>query len=229
MFEFNNQDVIDRTMTSQLAEIEPLYWILEDSIYSGDKDKAKAVFSLLLYTAKFRPDLISSGLKPKQRERMKEICHEMSDNPILKETNPITIKFATEPKRLPFTKECELQQFLFDNPNVLSSALNDTIRVVGIEVETDCGYKCDIVAEGQKFFYPIELKIGQANHSIVSQIDKYLYFFYRKLRYNHYKELQGIAISNGYCQWSINELRRRKIWVFDVFPDGNGIKLVKID
>lgn len=228
MFEFNNQDVIDRTMTSQLAEIEPLYWVLEDSIYSGDRDKAKAVFGLLLYTAKFRPDLISSGLKPKQRERMKEICHEMSDNPILKETNPITIKFATEPKRLPFTKECELQQFLSENPNILSSALNDTIRVVGIEVETDCGYKCDIVAEGQKFFYPIELKIGQATNA-VSQIHKYIYYFYRSLRYNRYREIQGIVIANGFCHWSINELRRQGIWIFDIFHDvDNKIKLIRI-
>lgn len=229
MFELNNQEIINRTLQSHVLEIEPLYWVLEDSLYKGDRDRAKAAFHLLLYTAKYRPDLIASGLRPKQRDRMQEICEEMNGQPSKKKILPIAIKFASNPKQLPFTKEQELQTFLHYNSMILDAAFHDKVFIRGTEVSTDSGFKCDLVAEGNKIFYPIELKIGQADHRVVSQIEKYLDYFYRTLRYSLYKELQGVVISNGFCSWSINELRRRGIWIFDIFPDNDKIKLVRIE
>ena len=84
--------------------------------------------------------------------------------------------------------------------------------------------------ESKNHFYPIELKIAQGNHAVVSQCSKYCYYFYRQLRYDRFKKIQGIVIGNGYDAWSINELRREGHWIFTIVPDGDkNIKLKRVE
>ena len=86
------------------------------------------------------------------------------------------------------------------------------------------------MAESDKFFYPIELKIATATHAVVSQIQKYCFYFYRQLRYGMYREIKGVVIANGFCDRSINELRRYGIQIFTIRPDGEkSITLMHID
>ncbi len=226
----NNKRMKEQALKTHSSEVEVLYWILEDSLYDNQEKKAKSIFNMLLYVGKYRKDLIAQHLHQRQRERLQEISHEIyGTNGTYKKREPVTIRTAISPKQLPFKNEGDLENHLASNPDILSAALRDQVEIVGTQVETDCDYKCDIVAKSQQIFYPIELKIGQANHQVVSQCNKYCFYFYRTLRYDRYKDIQGIVCGNGFDDWSINELRREGIWIFDIIPKKKTVSLQKID
>ncbi len=215
-------------MKTHISEVEVLYWMLEDNLYKGKTDDAVWVFDMMVYMAKYRKELLVQGLKRRQRERLKEIAYELNGEGYKKITS-IVMKQPLSPKKLPFAKEKGLKYHLADNLDILQKALQEEIKLVGIEVETDFEYACDIVVASTKNFYPVELKVDKADHRVVSQILKYCYYFYRKLRYDRFKEIQGVVCANGMDAWSINELRREGMWVYDIMPDGkDNIKLRRI-
>lgn len=217
-FSLDNPSLIEQAKQMHACEMEALYWHLEDALYEGKMDRARGCFGILLYAAKYNSKLIVEGLKKSQRERLKEISYEVSGQSIPIKREPIIMKTGIAAVDIPFKKECELQSYLAGQPRLVSDALGEPINIVGTEVETDCDYRCDIVAESRRCCYPIELKIGQANHQVVSQCLKYCFFFYRKLRYGCFKKVQGVVIANGADDWSINELRRFGLWVYLIAP-----------
>lgn len=208
-------------------ELEPLYWVLEDALYDNRLARAKAAYGIFCALAKTNRCLFFEGLRKRQVERLKEIAFELFDQEICQKRRVVDFKLPTSPKALPFKNEKELEIFLSNNLIVLELAIGDHLRLVGTQVETDFGYACDIVAEGKKF-YPIELKIGQSTHAAVSQIEKYCFYFYRKLRYDRYKPIQGVVVANGFCAYSVNALRKNGHRVFDIIPDEQVVHLREI-
>lgn len=209
-------------------EVEPLYWKLEDAIYDNKKDHAKAIYEILLYVASYNKPALNT-LKPRFLDRLKSIAFELyGDGTGLVRRHEILVRPQIAPISIPFKVEKELNDYLCKNIGVLSKALNDDVQLYGAEVKIDNDYRCDIVVYGNKF-YLIELKICQGTHQVVSQINKYCYYFYRKLRYDRYREIQGVVISNGMDAWSINEIRRDGHLCFVIVNDGNGIKLEKVN
>lgn len=198
--------LIEQTMKTFKSEVEVMYWIIEDALYQGKGSKARSVLELMLYIGKYKPELIQTGLKPVQRTRLKEIIHEIYENIITQKREAITMKHPIQSRKIPFKLEKDLQKHLSEHKSILEEALGERLRIVGIEVETDDDYRCDVVAESSQKFYPIELKIAQSTHAVVSQCSKYCYYFYRKLRYGHFKEIQGVVISPGFDAWSIMSL-----------------------
>ncbi len=219
---------IKQAEKTTVKEVETLYWILEDALYDGRMHRAQSTFQSFLYLGKYRKDLIANGLQPIYRERLKEIAHELHGSSVHKKRSAVQIKRPISPTKLPFDKESELEEFLVDHPEILSQALEDDIDFVDRQVETDFEYRCDIVARSSKRFYPIELKIGQADHVCVSQCNKYCFYFFRKLRYDRYRDIQGVVCAPGFDSWSINELRRERIWCFLVRPAEKNITLERI-
>lgn len=215
-------------MSTHTCELEVMYWIVEDSLYQGKTNRAEGMLNMLLYIAKYQPKMLQEGLRPVQIRRLKEITHELYDNVATQRREAITMRPPIHARQIPFKKEKELQQHLYENKGILENALEDKVRIVGVEVETDDDYRCDIVAESSNRCYPIELKIAQSTHAVVSQCSKYCYYFYRKLRYNHFKEIQGVVVANGFDSWSINELRREGHWIYEIVPEDKSVKLLRI-
>lgn len=225
----DDPDLIEEVLSYHPEEIEPIYWVLEDSCYKGDIKLAKSVYRALACVAKHNKPLLRDNLKPVQMTRLKEITFELFGNKTYKERQPITIKHESSPRVIPFEKESELRDYLFQNPKILSDAYGDELEYLETEVKTDFGYRCDIVARSKKYCYPTEIKIGQANHGIVSQIDKYCHYFYRRFRYDMHRLIQGVTIANGYDPYSINELRKNNILCFEVYSSNKyAIYLQKI-
>lgn len=210
------------------CEAEPLYWKMEDYLEKGYRDTARGILTIFLYLAKYNKKVIQEGLKMTHRKRLKEITFELFSSFVPKTENSIMIKGAISSISLPFQNEKELQKYLVEHPAILEDALQDSISVVGTEIPVS-DYFCDIVVESDTYCYPIELKIRQSNHVVVSQCDKYCFYFYRKLRYDRYKKVQGVVISNGFDKWSINELRRKSILCFCIrMNDEKNIHLEEI-
>ncbi len=215
----NDPYIVERTMKTLKCEIEPMYWIVEDALHRGNRGKANAMLELLMYVGKYKPELIQNSLQPVQRSRLKEIVHEMYENVIIQKHEAITMKHSIQSSKIPFKLEKDLQNHLSEHKDILEDALGERLRIIGLEVETEDEYRCDIVAESAQKLYPIELKIDQSTHAVVSQCSKYCYYFYRKLRYNHFKNIQGIVLTNGADTWSINALRKAGHWIYIIRPD----------
>lgn len=218
---FDDCHYIEQAMGTQGPELEPMYWIVEDSLRDGKKSQAEGMLNMILYVAKYKPELMSQYLQEPYRERLKILTHELIGKKSIKKCEAITLKPPISAKKIPFKLESELQKYLVDHPGVLQEALKDPVKIMGIEVETDGDYRCDVVAESASMFYPIELKIAQGNHAVVSQCSKYCYYFYRKLRYNKFRKVQGVVIAAGFDEWSVNELRREGHWIFNMNPTSN--------
>jgi len=175
--DLNNQKMIEQAVRTQICEIEPLYWMLEDAIYNNQTDHAKSVYQIILYIAKYNPGVVQS-LRDDYRNRLKEIAFELhGEGSLIVNRNPIVLKDPVQAYTLPFVKEKELQMYLHDHVEIFREALNDNITIRGTEVDTDFGYRCDLLLRSDTHCYPVELKIGQANHQVVSQINKYCWFF----------------------------------------------------
>jgi len=214
----NDKRMIQQALRTHTEEVEPLYWLLEDALHAGKTDKAKSLLEILLYTGKYKPPVVKDGLRPAHRDRLKQICYELLGNGAVREETAITMKPALASRKIPFKLESELQSYLVQNKDLIGRAVGEDVKIVGVEVKVDEDYRCDIVAESKERCYPIELKIAQGNHAVVSQCSKYCYYFYRKLRYGHFKLVQGVVIMNGADTWSINELRREGHWVYMIIP-----------
>ena len=227
----DNDIMISQASKMHDLEMEPLYWKLEESIVHGHIDKAKNLFIIILYTAKYNKKLLKA-LQPGYKKRLQEISYELYSDYVPARNKSIIVKKAIIEIDLPFANESKMRDYLSIHPETLSKAFKDTLKITGTEIPCEYDnkndYKCDIVAESEKYFYPIELKIVQANHSVVSQCSKYCWYFYRKLRYRAYKEIQGIVIANGFCDWSINELRRLNIRCFTMHLINKTIELHEI-
>lgn len=226
----NDPHMMEQASNTCVQEVEPLYWVLEDALYGGKQGRAISILKMFLYIARYNEKILDTGLQIPHRERLKSITHEIYGGGPVVQKNSITMKPAIESRNIPFKKENELKKYLVGHPNILRDSISKSLKITGTEVETDNEYRCDIVAENDDFFYPIELKIVQGNHSVVSQCSKYCFYFYRTLRYNWFKNIQGIVIINGADAWSINELRREGHWVYIIQPEDDGhISLRKID
>jgi len=220
---------IDQVKKVHVSEIEPLYWIVEDALYENKLKRAKDVYSLLACIAKHNKPVLIEGLHPEQLDRLQQIAHELYDGEMSVLRKSVEIRFPIAAKLLPFKKERELENYLMGHPEILSEAFEETIRIRGQQVETDFEYACDLVAESNQIFYPIELKIRQSNHEVISQIDKYCFYFYRKLRYNQYKKIQGVVIANGFDSFAINQLRKNNISIYEIVPiDNKDIRLRRV-
>lgn len=212
----NDSFFIKQSKRMTKYEMEPLYWIVEDAIYDKQPDKAKSSFELLSYAAIYNPNIIKKGLKQVYLNRLQQIAFELFDSSSYQTVDSIDMKYGIGTKELPFKKESELESTLCSDISILRQALKDDVEIFDRQVITDGGFKCDIVAQSKNIFYPIELKITQADHRVVSQINKYCFYFYRRLRYDRYKDIKGVVIAPGFDSWAVNELRKFSILIFDI-------------
>lgn len=229
MLDIDDPELIEEVLTYHPQEIEPLYWIIEDSIDKRDVKLAKSVHKAFTCLAKYKKAILSDNLRPIQMKRLKEITLELYGGASYKERCPITIKEGSCVRPIPFEKESQLRDYLVSNLGLLSEAFGEAIKYAEAEVKTNFEYRCDILAHGENVCFPTEIKLRQANHSVVSQIEKYCHYFYKRFRYALYKDIQGVVIANGFDPYSINELRRNNIWCFEAIPHQDGIKLHKVE
>ncbi len=220
--------MISQAKETTVKVVEVMYWLLETALDEGNTERAQTLFEDLAYLGKYNQKMIKEGLHPPYRERLKAISHELYGNGPFKKQPPVTMKQEIAPRKIPFNIESELGDYLLNNPEILSDALGEHVKITGREVELKNDYRCDIVAESDTILYPIELKIAQSTHAVVSQCSKYCYYFYRKLRYDRFKYVQGIVVSNGYDAWSVNEIRKEGHWILEILPLDNGIRLSQV-
>lgn len=227
--ELNNEWHIKQAMNTHVMTIEPLYWSLEDALFDKKIELAKSLYEGFLYLAQFRKSDLVKHLKPVFLDRLQVITYELygSGDKIV-HCKPINLQYAVSSRKIPFDKESELQQYLVDHTKLLSDALCDSVEIKGTEFELVDEYRCDLICDSSNTRYVVELKIGQATHHVVSQINKYCYYVFRTLRYDKFKNVQGVVICNGLDSWSINAIRQDGHLCFIISDDNGNVLLNKI-
>lgn len=229
MFNIDTPEMINRISTYKKEEIEPLYWLIEDSIDKGELQLAKSVYKDFACIAKYNKNLLVENLKSVQLNRLKNLSYELFGDSVIIKQKSITIMPNSECRPIPFKKESELRDYLYSRPEMLSSVYGDKIELINKEVKTNFEFRCDLVLESETYCYPTEIKIGQATHGVVSQIHKYCHYFYKRYRYGLHRNIQGVVIANGFDSYSVNELRKNNIWCFNVVPKSeNDIELIRL-
>lgn len=221
--------LIEQAKKTHVIELEPLYWILEDAITDGKIEIAKSVYDSFLYLAEYNKSILPQGLQPAQIYRLKQIAYEIYGNgSYICKKQEIVMRQSISSTKIPFEKEDDLRNYLASRPNILSNAFKDDVVIKNTEFIIDHNYRCDIIAQSKKKLYIVELKIVKANHQIVSQINKYYHYLYRKLRYGRYQDIQGVIVCNGLDSWSVNEIRKDGHWAFTIVPKNKDIYLERI-
>lgn len=211
--QFNDQKSISAVESLHELEVEPLYWVVEDAIADNNINRAKAFHSLFCYIGKFRKNLLKN-LNNEQIQRLKNMSFELYNESHVRNIPAIEIKSEFKETDIIFKTENELRNYLIGNKELLEKSLGSKIEFIDTEVPVGKDFRCDMLIRTPNKYFIIELKIKQGNHAVVSQIIKYCSYFYNRFRYTAYKPIQGVVIANGFCSWSVNELRRNNIKCF---------------
>jgi len=112
-------------------------------------------------------------------------------------------------------------------PGVLSKYLGNDFELLNIEHSTEYG-KIDILGQGGDIIYPIEVKLKRGTHSIVSQIEKYMRHFWKKLGLRLWKDVNGIIIAKNYEKFVLEEMNKMNVTAFTYYIKDKKIGLIKI-
>ena len=99
-------------------------------------------------------------------------------------------------------------------------------KIESSEFKTEYG-NVDLVAYDKNTVYPIEVKLNAGTHSIVSQIEKYMRHFWKKLSIKVWKNVTGIVIAQKFEKFALDEFRHMNVIPF-VYSANNEFKLTKL-
>jgi hypothetical protein len=106
--------------------------------------------------------------------------------------------------------EKDLVSELNRNENLFRQIFGKSFRISCTELETAYG-NVDIVAYTDLYAWPIEVKLGCADHRIVGQIYKYMKHFLYMLNYGLYRDVVGITIAREYSEDALQELSKMNV------------------
>lgn len=135
--------------------------------------------------------------------------------------------YELKPKEIPDILEKEVINRLLASPEVLVSALHiKKLRKLVPEMPAAKEDRVDLLAEDEgEVCFPVEVKLGVADHRIVGQVKKYVDFFWKRLSYRFYHTVQGVAIAAGYDKTTMKELKTQGTLVYAYSLKGGGVEL----
>lgn len=109
----------------------------------------------------------------------------------------------------PVDNQVQLVKFIYEKgTSQLESIFKEPVHLYNIEQPCGPYGYVDMVYEGARSMYPVEIKKGIAGHDVVGQIGKYDLWHKLRLHYGHYDRVQSAVIARGYDQYAVEELRR---------------------
>ena len=109
----------------------------------------------------------------------------------------------------------------------LESFFGHDFKISAREFKTEFG-RVDLVAFDKSVAYPIEVKLKTGRHSIVSQIEKYMRHFWKKLAIKHWKDVVGIVVAQKFEEYALQEFKRMNVVPFTYAIENQKLRLVKL-
>ncbi len=194
--------------------LKTCFFGLKAAVIDADTAKTEMYLSFL---REYPESEIEEALHPKWLRSFKSIQDNFERGIVREDIEVGEIKaYDYKPKEIPDILEKEVVRRLLTNPKVLIDALEikEMTRLVP-EMPADGDDRVDLFTEDKdETCFPIEAKLGIADHRIVGQIKKYVDFFWRKLSYDFYHTVQGVTVAAGYDQTTMKELKSQGVRVF---------------
>jgi len=185
-----------------------MYWKMVWSALDGNLEEATKWLKMMKHELDENESVVQCLTKNQLRilKQYKELVVR-GESPRLLFRSNISISTARAlAKGAPFETERELNDFLFFNPGVLSEALNlPDLRIQDKERITYNG-RMDLIGHTADQTVIIELKLGQADHAVVTQIEKYMRDEYRRLHYGFVNNVLGVVVAASYSDFAKKEL-----------------------
>ena len=163
----------------------------------GLYDKAKDDLAILRGFNEKCPDAISD-LSELEIGRLQKIAHALDNNIKVKtydiehsENEEIHTKQDEKEIREKYKHEKHIHTKIIDSFDKLANTLKmPDLRLYSMEMPTPYG-NVDIEARWGRYAVPIEVKLGKAKFSIVSQIDKYMKHYLKRTNIKHWDDVIG--------------------------------------
>jgi len=204
---------------------ETIFFMFNFAVVIGDIQNAKTYLEILRHDL----DCLSS-LDKKYQERFKQLAVIVDSgisttraNEIEESKNYYNVKKQSEEY---VKKEKELVNIIFES-KILNQFFDNDFEIRNIEYSTEYG-KVDMVAFDKNVAYPIEVKLKTGRHSIVSQIEKYMRHFWKKLSIKWWKDVKGIVIAQKFEQFALDEFKRLNVVPFVYTIENSMLRLIKL-
>jgi len=209
-------------------DFESIFFELNFSFVMSDIQKAQLYLEILREEQERMPSLFSQ-LDPSYQKRLKKIAH-LVDNNITNDR----LESTGEDRKYNIEIECDeevtKEKFIVEKlckSGILQKHFGNDFELLNLEHPTEYG-KVDILGQTGEIVYPIEVKLKRGTHSIISQIEKYMRHFWKKLGLKLWKEVNGIIIAKNYERFVLEELNKLNITAFTYYIKDKKIDLIKI-
>jgi hypothetical protein len=208
--------------------LDAIYWRLHTSFLRNRRDEAKKFLGMLnTYTERE----ILSELHPIHFERFKTIQRRIEQNLFGRlygegyQTPIFEQNFAPVQKSGPELEFCK--ELVRQKTKLLYILQASPTALVGREEEMREFGRCDILARDNRIIRAVEVKMGEAPSSVVSQIDKYVLALELNMCLGLYDIVVGTVIAEKFPPYVAAELSR--IGINMITHSGTVDSLTKID
>jgi RecB family endonuclease NucS len=195
----------------------------------GKYDLAATYYDMLSYAFEKHKALITKALSPAKKKRLEQISEKYEG--FSNKTERITYYNQAKEKISPIlvNEEKDLKVLLQQNHEMLENTLECKLKYMGEEIrptkmERD---RCDLLYKSEKVLYIIELKKDQADHSVVTQIDKYMKYFWQTAFTLDHEYVNGVVIAAKYSDYAYENLKNNSIKCFQ-YDLSERFSLIKI-
>lgn len=167
-------------------------------------------------------------LDEQYKSRLKRIAHYIDNsipstrlNDVVGE-DPINIQTDTDIIK----KEKDLVKLICQS-GAINNYIDNNFRFENLEHPTEYG-RIDIFGTSNEVVYPIEVKLGKATHSIISQIEKYCCSLWKKLILKLWKDVRGVVIAKSFDNYVLQELKKMDVLAYVYLFKRGELRLVSV-
>jgi len=223
-------DMKDKPVSRQ--ELEVIYIRCYHAALDCDMNTCKLYYDIIqsFYKDSRNKETFKQVMTPVMIKELKKITQSIDKGVFIEEFQPIDERERIEPlSKTEVEEEMVLNKKLALEPKLLESVLGEGLELKHMQHQINKDKEtCDLVLQQGKKIYPIGIKLKQANHAVVGQIDKYCRHYKKKTVLKFYNEVQGVVLANSYSKYAINELRRRNFICITYSGDINNLKFGKV-
>jgi len=93
----------------------------------------------------------------------------------------------------------------------LRGILEDPVRLYNLEHPCGPYGRVDMVYQGERTVYPLEVKVGKGKHDLIGQICKYDLYHRLRLSYGFHERVRSVTVCGSYDSYTLAELKRNGI------------------
>jgi RecB family endonuclease NucS len=198
-------------MSMTPADIELLYYDLNNSVLLGNSENAKMYLTMLREEYEIDSNAFDVLIKDGRWLHLRQLSQSVDEGLVIKnydfKDDCEDVVENVERDESQSKDQLSLVKLICSHLDLLRSLLgaSENLCTYNIEQPTQSG-NIDIVFQDNDTMYLVEVKKGDARYSVISQIDKYVLDYNLRLILKLYKKVVGVVIANGYIGRVTREL-----------------------